>query len=333
MAIPALDTFQIGIVCPLPIERAAAQEVLDTEYDDPTERYPNDTNTYSLGKIGSHNVVIAGFPAGFTGLVTAATVAGNLTKTFTSVKVLLCVGIGGGVWTETNDVRIGDIVVSEPAGGYSGVEQYSFGKAQEGGVFERTGLQRPPPEEVLTAVSKLKANFIREKTDIATTIARFQQKRAFRYLGAANDRLFQAGAAHNAKSSDCSECDQSQLVERKPRNPLVINDLPVYAIHYGLIASADQLMKDSKLRDSLNKSCRGHIRCFEMEAAGLMNSYPCLVIRGISDYCDSHKRADKGWHGFAAAMAAAYARELVKVLPLNALAKEPTLAEVASKAG
>jgi nucleoside phosphorylase len=333
MAAPALDTFQIGIVCPLPIERAAAQEVLDIEYDDPKERYPNDTNTYSLGKIGSHNVVIAGFPAGFTGLVAAAAVASNLTKTFTSVKVLLCVGIGGGVWTETSDVRIGDIVVSEPAGGYGGVEQYNFGKALEGGKFERTGFQRPPPEEILTAMGKLKANFIREKTDIATTIARFQQKRAFRYLGADNDRLFQTGAAHNAKSSDCSECDLSQLIGRKPRDSPFVDDLPVPAIHYGLIASADQLMKDSKLRDSLNISCGGHIRCFEMEAAGLMNNYPCLVIRGISDYCDSHKRTDKGWHGFAAAMAAAYARELVKVLPLNALAKEPTLAEVASRAG
>jgi nucleoside phosphorylase len=333
MAAPALDAFHIGIICPLPIESAATQEVLDIEYDDPKERYPNDTNTYSLGKIGSHNVVIAGFPAGFTGLVAAAAVANNLMKTFTSVKVLLCVGIGGGVWTETSDVRVGDIVVSEPAGGYSGVEQYNFGKALEGGKFERTGIQRPPPEEILTAVGKLKSNFIRGKTDIATTITRFQQKRPFRYLGADNDRLFKTGSTHNAKSSDCAKCDISQRIERQPRDPPFANDLPVPFVHYGLIASADQLIKDSKVRDSLNLSCGGHIRCFEMEAAGLMNNYPCLVIRGISDYCDSHKRTDKGWHGCAAAMAAAYARELIKILPLNALVKEPTLAEVKSKAG
>jgi nucleoside phosphorylase len=97
MAAPALDTFQIGIICLLPIERAAAQEVLDFEYDDPKERYPNNTNIYSLGKIGSHNVVITGLLAGFTGLIAAAAIASNLTKTFTSIKVLLCVGIGGGV--------------------------------------------------------------------------------------------------------------------------------------------------------------------------------------------------------------------------------------------
>jgi nucleoside phosphorylase len=31
------------------------------------------------------------------------------------------------------------------------------------------------------------------------------------------------------------------------------------------------------------------ILCFEMEAAGLMDNFPCLVIRGIGDYADSHK--------------------------------------------
>ena len=27
----------------------------------------------------------------------------------------------------------------------------------------------------------------------------------------------------------------------------------------------------------------------KMEAAGLMNEFPCIVIHGISDYADSHK--------------------------------------------
>jgi nucleoside phosphorylase len=51
------------------------------------------------------------------------------------------------------------------------------------------------------------------------------------------------------------------------------------------------------------------IICFEMEAAGLMDHFPCLVIRGVSDYADSHK--NKHWQGYAAATAAAYARELL----------------------
>lgn len=46
-----------------------------------------------------------------------------------------------------------------------------------------------------------------------------------------------------------------------------------------------------------------------MGAAGLMNSFPCLVIRGICNYSDSHKNDD--WQDYAAATAAAYAKELL----------------------
>ncbi|KAJ5007381.1 hypothetical protein K4K57_010796 [Colletotrichum sp. SAR 10_99] len=60
-------------------------------------------------------------------------------------------------------------------------------------------------------------------------------------------------------------------------------------------------MKDARMRDKL--AAERNVLCFEMEAAGLMNHFPCLVTRGICDYSDSHK--NKAWQGFAAMMAAA----------------------------
>jgi hypothetical protein len=45
---------------------------------------------------------------------------------------------------------------------------------------------------------------------------------------------------------------------------------------------------------------------------GLMDSFPCLVIRGICDYADSHK--NKVWQPYAAATAASYAKELLLVI-------------------
>jgi hypothetical protein len=48
--------------------------------------------------------------------------------------------------------------------------------------------------------------------------------------------------------------------------------------------------------------------CLEMEAAGLMDNFPCLVIRGICDYSDTHK--NKNWQPYAAATVAAYAKEV-----------------------
>ncbi|KAH6957582.1 hypothetical protein BKA56DRAFT_460849, partial [Ilyonectria sp. MPI-CAGE-AT-0026] len=53
-------------------------------------------------------------------------------------------------------------------------------------------------------------------------------------------------------------------------------------IHYGVIASGNQLIKDASVRDKL--AAEEDILCFKIEAAGLMNHFPCLVIRGICDY-------------------------------------------------
>ena len=77
-------------------------------------------------------------------------------------------------------------------------------------------------------------------------------------------------------------------------------------VHRGTIASGELVIKDAKLRDDLTQ--KYGVLCFEMEAAGALTDFPCMVIRGISDYCDSHKNDQ--WHGYAAAVAAAYARQL-----------------------
>src|SRR6185312_8124645 len=101
--------------------------------------------------------------------------------------------------------------------------------------------------------------------------------------------------------------DPSTLILRRDRG----DDEDNPAVHYGLIASANQLMKDAQVRDKL--ATEKDVLCFEMEAAGLMNHFPCLVIRGICDYSDTHK--NKEWQGFAAMMAAAYAKDLVQQIP------------------
>lgn len=81
-------------------------------------------------------------------------------------------------------------------------------------------------------------------------------------------------------------------------------------IHYGKIASGNTVMKDARMRECIRE--RHHIICFEMEAAGLIDHFPCLAIRGISDYADSHK--NDAWHQYAALTAAAYAKELLGVI-------------------
>src|SRR5271156_5154201 len=97
------EEISIGIICPLPIEVAAMIQMLDERYS--AQQFPRDPNLYHLGRIGEHNIVIAGLPDGLTGIASATTVAERLWVTFRFVKVLLLVGIGGGAYTIENDIR------------------------------------------------------------------------------------------------------------------------------------------------------------------------------------------------------------------------------------
>ncbi|KAK5675560.1 hypothetical protein LTS10_011660 [Elasticomyces elasticus] len=110
------------------------------------------------------------------------------------------------------------------------------------------------------------------------------------------DRLFKPDYPHVGGQATCDTCESEHEIPRPPRK----REGPV--VHYGTIASGNQVMKDAATRDRISKEFHG-VLCFEMEAAGLMNRFPCLVVRGICDYCDSHKH--KAWQPFAAAAAAA----------------------------
>lgn len=63
--------------------------------------------------------------------------------------------------------------------------------------------------------------------------------------------------------------------------------------------------------------------CFEMEAAGLMNSFLCLIIRGICDYADSYKNKD--WQPYAVVTGAIYAKELLLTIPTTKVTAIGTL--------
>lgn len=125
----------------------------------------------------------------------------------------------------------------------------------------------------------------------------------FTHQGRQLDQLFEADYDHMELEDTCQHCDKSRLIAR-PSRP---TDDP--KIHYGLIASGNQVMKHGNTRDQLAQE--PGIICFEMEAAGLMDNFPCPVIRGICDSSDSHK--NKQWQEYAAATAAAYAKEILSV--------------------
>ena len=293
-----LREYTIAWLCALPVELSAAQILLDQTH----ARLPYDSNDdtqYTVGSIGDHNVVIGCLSAGQIGMGSAATVATRMRAKFPNLRFGLMVGVGGGV-PGSEDVRLGDVVVSQPYADRGGVIQYDFGKS-ESGRFIHTGFLSAPPQALLQALSHLQALHFREN-NIATHLAVVEMHANFGRPRPESDVLFKPTYDHIRGEKTCEKCDRSETMERKPRE---VNHV---FVHYGTIASGNRVIKDAKERDSLSSKFRG-VLCFEMEAAGLLNNWPCLVIRGICDYADSHKNDE--WKPYAAGVAAAYAKELL----------------------
>jgi len=185
------------------------------------------------------------------------------------------------------------------------------------GKFIQTGSLNKPPIALMTGVSKLKAIHRRKGTAIRENVNCMLElnpvmQQDFSYRNPEDDQLFQADYDHINSYKDCEGCDKECLIQRKPRTTSII--------HYGLIGSANQVMKHGVTREKLRQE-KGII-CFEMEAAGLMDNFPCLVIRGICDYSDTHR--NENWQPYAAATAAAYAKELLGVIAPAQVDKTPT---------
>ncbi|KAL6236388.1 hypothetical protein BDW75DRAFT_229583 [Aspergillus navahoensis] len=305
------DDYTIAWICALPLEMAAARVMLNKIHS-PLPKPSADPNAYEVGELNGHYIVIACLPAGVYGTVSAATVVSRMRLTFPRLQYGLMVGIGGGVPGKDNDIRLGDVVVSKPVGKYSGVLQYDYGKAVQGGVFESTGTLNKPPQAFLTYMGHLEAKQMTEGLVVLSKIVceALEQNPEMTERFAApeqhTDYLFHPSYHHTASEDTCEKCDNKQLIKRQPR------ETRTPYIHYGLIASGDKVMKDSETRDRLAQ--QHGILCFEMEAAGLMDELPTLVIRGICDYCDSHKQ--KQWQGYAALTAAAYAKLLLSGMPV-----------------
>ncbi|KAL4949403.1 nucleoside phosphorylase domain-containing protein [Aspergillus filifer] len=149
------DDYTVAWICALPLEAAAARAMLDKTHA-PLPQI-TDPNAYELGELNGHHIVIAYLPNGVYGTVSAATVISRMRLTFPRLQFGLMVGIGGGVPSQSNDIRLGDVVVSKPGERHGGVIQYDYGKAVQGGRFEPTGILNQPPQAILTHMSQLQA--------------------------------------------------------------------------------------------------------------------------------------------------------------------------------
>lgn len=229
-ALESGDMYTVGWISALPLELAAATAMLDEEHDTPTDfnRSPSDQNNYTFGRMGEHNLVIASLPAGVYGTTSAATTASQMLSSFPNIRIGLMVGIGAGIpKPEEYDIRLGDVVVSQPHGTSGGVVQYDLGKAKADGSFEQKGMLNMPPLALLNALSNLQARHIKLASKISPYVNKMleqfplMKKRrpkmpSYMYQGVDHDKLFEPAYLHLGGPS-CTACETGREITRDVR--------------------------------------------------------------------------------------------------------------------
>ena len=317
------NDFEIAVICALSLEAECVMDVLDKILDD--KKYGKargDNNAYTLGLIGEHNVVLVHMPG--MGTTRAAYAVGDLKKSFPNIELALVVGVCGGMpyGPRNEEVLLGDVVISEVLIQYDFGKQYPRGFERKKGVLDTLG---PPSEKILALHAKLglRQHMQDMHNRTATFLQAIQQKSSkTNYPGAENDILHYPAYTHQHRlPATCNECEGGdeicktaiemkcedlgcEPVMRVNRNRLVNPPTNQPTIHFGIMGSGDTVMKSGHHRDAL--ALIEGIIAVEMEGAGVWRYGSSVVIKGVCDYADSHKR--KGWQRYAAATAAACAK-------------------------
>ncbi|KAE8555724.1 hypothetical protein TMatcc_002993 [Talaromyces marneffei ATCC 18224] len=322
--------FAIAIICALPLEADAVEALFDETYDRLGRLYgkqPGDANAYVNGRIREHDVVLCYMPR--MGKGSAASVASSLRVSYTGVQLALVVGICGGVpypsASNNTEIFLGDVIISDA------VVEYDFGRQYPSRFQRKTDghnkdMLGGPDREIRTLLTSLRASQTRNEFQgqIIQQLYSIQQLDArWRRPDSWNDILFESGYHHKhyiqessaicrcfdgdspddicdealEHSCDSLGCDWDRIRRCQEESADTTNKV---SVHIGKIASADTVMKSGEHRDQIARKER--VIGFEMEGAGVWDNIPCIIIKGVCDYADSHK--NKNWQDYAAATAA-----------------------------
>ncbi|KAL6905057.1 TPR-like protein [Trichoderma evansii] len=330
------EDFEVAIICALPLEFDAVVLLFDEFWDkdgDIFGRAIGDLNTYTTGRIGKHNIVLALLSQ--MGKANAAAAAANMRSSYGALRLVIIAGICGGVPSNSQgEMFLGDVVISKS------IIQYDFGRKYPDGFMRKTG------EDDLRKHDKNIRNFLAQFTTsrggdkllekTASFLNQLQQKAVkyqdkYKYPGISQDKLFESSYRHKhrnsvacicnhchgrkdpvcdeALSSSCDDlgCDEDYLVVVRKRLKEQDKEQEP-AIYIGAVASGDTVMKSGEDRDRIAE--KEEVIAFEMEGAGAWEELPCIVVKGVCDYADCHK--NKLWQHFAAATAASATKAILE---------------------
>ncbi|KAK1655047.1 nucleoside phosphorylase domain-containing protein [Colletotrichum phormii] len=295
------NNYKVAWIAPLEIEARAAMCMLDVQH---TGRFPvrvgHDYN-FIAGRMCGHNVVIGTFPLGKEyGIASAAALASQMKLLFPKLWFTLLVGVAAGLPSLKRDIRLGDVLVALSDGEVPAIVPYGLGKeTSEGLNLIRGGRSQNQTQTIVgSAVGRIKVS------DPEGLINGFLD-----HFKAMQDERHSNGDFKDPGQPQDELIGTNTIGERVvvPREPRP-NNAARTKVWYGPLGSGDKLMKNAEKRDALRDQYS--IIGLEMEAAGIMNRLAVGVIRGVCDYGDEQKK--KEWQPYAAAMAAAYAKEVLK---------------------
>ncbi|KAH7022292.1 pfs domain-containing protein [Ilyonectria destructans] len=337
------DEFEIAIVCALPLEYDAAALVFDEFWDEDGDKFgraKGDFNNYTTGRIGPYNVVLVLLPN--MGKTSASDSTATLRLSYTRLRLAILVGICGGVPTSGTgeEILLGDVIISKSVVQYDLGQRYPDRFVRNDDIYSDLGRANKEIRALLATLEtqrgrdRLKKRAAECLTQLQKDVTESTERTKYTYLGAKEDRLFkpsyihkhrdgrgcgcnESGACNLAIYASCEElqCDFGLVEYRERLNEKAtleqegdITKAQQPRIFIGCVGSGDTVMKSGEHRDSIAKE--HGIIAFEMEGAGMWDNVPCIVIKGVCDYADSHKH--KKWQDFAAATAASTAKALVE---------------------
>ncbi|TFB00419.1 hypothetical protein CCMA1212_007758 [Trichoderma ghanense] len=339
------ECFEIAFICALEVEFEALCLVIEEFWDQEENTYgkaQGDANNYRAGRIGKHNIVLLLLSR--IGKVSAANAASSLHASFPRLRLVALVGgCAAAPRSKHADILLGDVIIS------TGVVQYDLGTKHPGRFARKNNIKSnlsKPRKEIENILAALQVSAMRDRLtartaslllDLQTSTARLGYGAKYQYPGIREDRLFEANYPHKHRNKHCIICNESpnavcetalrasceelqcqshQLVYRKRLEEKLSScqkgDISHQdpAIWFGTFGSGDTVMRSGQDRDTL--ASEENMIAFEMEAAGIWEELPSIVIKGAFDYGDSHK--NKRWQAFASATAACVTRAIVEQL-------------------
>ncbi|OJJ98904.1 hypothetical protein ASPACDRAFT_53097 [Aspergillus aculeatus ATCC 16872] len=321
------DDFAIAIICALPLEAEAVEALFDKTYDRLGKHYGKqrgDANAYITGRIGKHDVVLCYMPGMSKG--SAAAVASSLLVSYTGIRLALVVGTCGGAPSppKYQEIFLGDVIINSTRGGFQRKSDVKDTLGRPGREI-RALLNGLRTENALNEIqdqtqhylhslqqtgSKWSHPRVRDVLFHASYLHKHSEHASFaRCSCSTTDAADQICEEALRKECDELECDPSQQVRCRE-----ISDGIRTSIYIGSVASADTVIKSGQHRDQIVN--REKVIGFEMEGAGVWDNVPCVIIKGVYNYADSHK--GKVWQAYAAATGASVAKAFLEYwMPVN----------------